>query len=42
MLVYSLTQACLTFYAMRPTMAKFGLHAGNIEFYTKSEELIST
>jgi hypothetical protein len=40
MSVYNLTQACFTFYAVRPSMAKFGLHAGNMELNTKSEELI--
>ena len=28
----SLDQACLAFYVVRETLAKFGLHVGNMKF----------
>jgi len=34
-------QACSTFYAVRETSAKFGLHAGEMIFNTQREKLAS-
>ena len=36
-----LKQACLTFYEVRETSVKFGLHADNMKFDAQNEEWIN-